>query len=231
MKTHLTLALCLLATTVQAQERTASGALTTEASWAALKNLTEQANSNAKSAHIRLDQIEMCAKDQKLYSPSTTGADQRGCITPRGLGDYMVGTNATMKPAYKKPATMTLTKSRNMVVRTSCSTSASASNGSYGSNQVQFFVGSTSVLSKSVGCSASYGTNTGKSCSAAGTFHFMEEDGVLYAFDDLRASAFGASLIGKRKLMEVSDWNGTLRATSTGSGSAACTVQIDRTRT
>ena len=74
------LATLLLVPAAYAQERTATGPLQTEASWAALKNLTEQANTNAQAAHIRLNQIETCAKEQKLYSPSTTGADEHGCI-------------------------------------------------------------------------------------------------------------------------------------------------------
>jgi len=72
-------ALCLLASGGYTQERTANGPLQTEASWAALKNLTEQANNNAKAAHIRLNQMEKCMKEGKLYAPGTEGTDVAGC--------------------------------------------------------------------------------------------------------------------------------------------------------
>lgn len=73
--------LCLLAPMPYAQERTAGGPLDTQMSWTALKNLTDQASNNAKAAHIRLNQLEICAKKKMLYSPSTVGADGDGCIS------------------------------------------------------------------------------------------------------------------------------------------------------
>lgn len=225
------LTLCLLVATAHAQERTATGPLTTEASWAALKNLTEQANSNANSAHIRLNQIEMCAKEQKLYSPSTAGADEHGCIAAYSAGNYMLGTKMSLSPAATKSQQVTLQKTKNMVVRVACQVGASASHGSYGSSSVQFFVGSKLALTKSTGCSASYGNNTNTSCSASGIFNFMEEDGILYAFDDVQTSVFGASLIGKRTFMNAAEWNGVLRAANTKTGSTSCSIYVDRTKT
>jgi len=79
MKTLPILTLCLLVPAAYAQERTAAGALETQASWAALKSLTEQANTNAKSAHIRLDQIELCGKKGMLYAPGGEDSDKQGC--------------------------------------------------------------------------------------------------------------------------------------------------------
>jgi len=231
MKTFLILTFCLLVSAVQAQERTATGPLQTEASWAALKSLSEQANTTAKTAHIRLNQMDVCAKEGKLYSPSIAGADEHGCIAAYSNGNYMLGTQLSLSPAPTKSQQVTLQKTSNMVVRVTCQVRASASHGSYGSSQLQFFVGSKLALAKSTGCSASYGNNTNTSCSASGTFNFMEEDGILYAFDDVQTSVFGASLIGKRTFMNAAEWNGVLRASNTKTGSTSCSIYVDRTKT
>ena len=227
MKTLAFLTLCLLATTAQAQERTATGPLTTEASWAALKNLTEQANNNANSAHIRLNQMETCAKEQKLYSPSTTGADEHGCITPRGLSDYMTGT--TVSTPYGANRQVTISKTKNMVVRMAC-TSRGSGRGAMASLQV--YVGSKLMFNGRDQCNGSYEANTSCTASRNYSLNFLEEDGMLYTFDDVRVSAFGPSLLGKREFMAASNWNGVIRSdTSAGSSaSGGCTVQIDRTR-
>ena len=71
--------LCLLAPLAHAQERTATGTLDNQASWAALKSLTEQANTNAQTAHIRLNQWDICAKQGMLYAPGEAGANAQGC--------------------------------------------------------------------------------------------------------------------------------------------------------
>ncbi len=76
--------ICLLTPTLHAQERTASGPLQTEASWNALKSLTDNANNNAKSAHIRLNQIDLCAKKGMFYAPGTGNTDENGCKGPSG---------------------------------------------------------------------------------------------------------------------------------------------------
>jgi len=73
--------LALLIPAAHAQESTATSPLATEASWSALKSLTEQANNNARTAHIRLDQMEKCNNQKKLYAPKAEGADADGCIS------------------------------------------------------------------------------------------------------------------------------------------------------
>lgn len=78
----LTLALTLLAAPTHAQERTASGPLQTEASWSALKGIADSANNNAKSAHIRLNQVETCGKLGMFYAPGAPGSDGQGCKAP-----------------------------------------------------------------------------------------------------------------------------------------------------
>ena len=78
MKSLSILTFCLLVPVVYAQERTAAGNLATEASWSALKSLADQANNNAKSAHIRLNKTEECAEKGMLYAPHAEDAEQ-GC--------------------------------------------------------------------------------------------------------------------------------------------------------
>ncbi|TKW60667.1 MAG: hypothetical protein DI628_07140 [Blastochloris viridis] len=63
-----------------AQERTAGGSLNMEASWSALQNIADQANNNAKSAHIRLNQVDACARKGAFYATGQAGADGNGCM-------------------------------------------------------------------------------------------------------------------------------------------------------
>ena len=80
MKSFLILAaLNLLPLSIHAQERTTAGPLDTQASWAALKNLVEGANMNAKVATILAEAIKHCGMQDKLYGPQTAGADTDGC--------------------------------------------------------------------------------------------------------------------------------------------------------
>lgn len=74
-----------------AQERTAGGTLQNQASWSALQNLTEQANGNAKNAHIRLNKTEACAQRGMLYAPGRSGD---GCIEAHKPDD--AGVNFTV---------------------------------------------------------------------------------------------------------------------------------------
>lgn len=80
MKSLVILALCLLVPAVYAQERTASGNLATEASWQALKSLSEQAKNQAQTAHIRLNQMEKCNRKGLLYAAGVQGSDSDGCV-------------------------------------------------------------------------------------------------------------------------------------------------------
>ncbi len=67
-----------------AQERTASGNLQMETTWTALKGLAEQANNNAKTAHIKLKQLETCNAKGMFYAPENTSKDADGCIGGAG---------------------------------------------------------------------------------------------------------------------------------------------------
>ena len=80
--TYLTLSLALLALpfTVNAQERTVGGPLQTEASWSALANLANQANSQAKVAQVLANAIVECGKKRMFYGPGQPGADAQGCL-------------------------------------------------------------------------------------------------------------------------------------------------------
>ena len=115
MKTTLALLATLLTLGVPAlaQERTAGGPLQNEASWAALKNLTEQANANAKTAHIRLDQMALCGNKSMFYAPDAEDADTDGC-KPGQSQDTLVFIPATNRyyqhsgVSAKKGQTVTL---------------------------------------------------------------------------------------------------------------------------
>ncbi len=77
----LSLALTLmLAMPVMAQERTAAGALDTQMTWSTLKSLVDDANTKSGAAHIRIDQIVLCNKNNLIYAPGVDGADSDGCI-------------------------------------------------------------------------------------------------------------------------------------------------------
>ncbi len=103
-------ALCLLVPVGYAQERTASGNFASEASWTALQSLVQGANANAKAAHIRLNQMEVCGTKGMLYAPSATGVDTQGC---KAIGGAQVesGTvntpvrwaNQSVKVTFSKP--------------------------------------------------------------------------------------------------------------------------------
>ncbi|TKW60640.1 MAG: hypothetical protein DI628_07000 [Blastochloris viridis] len=74
--------LCCTSISLHAQERTAGGNLQNEASWNALKGIADSANNNAKSAHIRLNQVEACGKLGMFYAPGAAGSDGQGCKAP-----------------------------------------------------------------------------------------------------------------------------------------------------
>lgn len=78
--TSLSLVFCILGH-VNAQERTAAGAVETQMTWSALWNISQQANGNAKAAHMRIDKIAECGRQGMLYAPNNDGAG--GCIQPR----------------------------------------------------------------------------------------------------------------------------------------------------
>ncbi len=81
MKTlFLLLTFCLLMSAAHAQERTAAGALETQMTWSALKTMVDGTNDKIIATNSRLDQMETCARNGKLYSPSTGGADADGCV-------------------------------------------------------------------------------------------------------------------------------------------------------
>ncbi len=73
--------LCLLIPAAHAQERTAAGPLETQMTWTTLKNLVDDTNTKITATNNRLDQIEKCGKQKKLYGPGTTGADADGCVS------------------------------------------------------------------------------------------------------------------------------------------------------
>lgn len=72
-------AFALLVSGAYAQERTAAGNLNTEATWTALRGLSEQANSNAKIAKTLAEAIATCGKKSMLYAAGQPGADAQGC--------------------------------------------------------------------------------------------------------------------------------------------------------
>jgi len=58
------------------------GNLQQEVIWTSLKNMVGQANTNAQTAHIRLDQFEVCSSKAMFYMPSHGKADSSGCLSP-----------------------------------------------------------------------------------------------------------------------------------------------------
>ncbi len=72
-------ALCVAAPLAHAQERTAAGALDTQMTWSALKNLVDGANTKITATNYRIDQIEKCGKKGMLYAPGTPNVDTDGC--------------------------------------------------------------------------------------------------------------------------------------------------------
>ncbi len=62
-----------------AQERVASGNMNVEATWQALKSLTEQANGNAKMALNLANSQYTCSLKGMFYSPGAAGVDADKC--------------------------------------------------------------------------------------------------------------------------------------------------------
>lgn len=67
-----------------AQERTASGNLQNEASWASLKSLVEAASYKAQGASALATAIKDCGVKGMVYAPGTAGIDAQGCKIPGG---------------------------------------------------------------------------------------------------------------------------------------------------
>lgn len=65
--------------TSSAQERTASGNLQSEASWASLRSLVEASDFKAQKAAILAEAIKNCGVKGMLYAPGTAGIDSQGC--------------------------------------------------------------------------------------------------------------------------------------------------------
>jgi hypothetical protein len=80
------------------QETTASGNLNTEASWAALHNLIDVANSQSKMAMALAEAIKSCGSKGMVYGPGIEGADTNGCLPQSSGTDVMVRGKATDKP-------------------------------------------------------------------------------------------------------------------------------------
>ncbi len=80
MKTlYILAAVCALVPAVWAQERTAGGALGNQMTWTALKDISDQANGNAKAAKLLAEAIKTCGIKGMLYAPGTAGVDAQGC--------------------------------------------------------------------------------------------------------------------------------------------------------
>jgi hypothetical protein len=91
----LTLVCSLVSLQGMTQERTASGNLSIETTWNALKILTEQANNSAKIANTtanaaleKATKIEACNKQGKLYAPNTSGVDANDCKAISALPSF-----------------------------------------------------------------------------------------------------------------------------------------------
>ncbi len=103
--------LALCTAHVDAQERTAAGALDTQMTWSTLKNLVDAASTKVDGVNSRVDQIVKCNKKKMSYAPDANGADGDGCIDP--LADisacakngqlYNPTTNACVKAAGGTP--------------------------------------------------------------------------------------------------------------------------------
>ncbi len=63
-----------------AQERTAAGALDTQMTWTALKNLVDATSVKVDAVNARVDQGVVCGKKQMYYAPGANGADNDGCL-------------------------------------------------------------------------------------------------------------------------------------------------------
>jgi hypothetical protein len=82
MQTHLAIAaLSLVLASTHAQERAASNSLDDETNWSVLSNKINSSNVKLDAATTRLEQIELCGKEHKLYSPGHKDADAKGCLT------------------------------------------------------------------------------------------------------------------------------------------------------
>jgi hypothetical protein len=82
------LGLVLLATPAMAQERTAGSSLDTQMTWSGLSSQITTVKQRADSAHIRVDQVEVCGRKGMVYSPGN-GADGQGCVTPATAADVI----------------------------------------------------------------------------------------------------------------------------------------------
>jgi len=80
MKTLSLLTLCLLVPAAYAQERTATGPLQTEASWAALQNRIDATNGNVAALRIEVEAMKKCNNQKKIHAPQSADADADGCI-------------------------------------------------------------------------------------------------------------------------------------------------------
>lgn len=84
-------AICLLAISAHAQERTAGGALDVQMTWTALKGIADAAKHQAEVATIaanaaldKTKKIEACGLKGMFYTPEKAGADGEGCAAIGG---------------------------------------------------------------------------------------------------------------------------------------------------
>lgn len=75
----------LLAVPAFAQERAAGGAVETQMTWSALSAQIKTTGTKIDAANARIDQIILCGKQGKVYTPGVPGADANGCGPAGGL--------------------------------------------------------------------------------------------------------------------------------------------------
>jgi hypothetical protein len=74
-------ALVLSASASLAQERTAGSPLDTQMTWSGLSSKITTVSQRTDSAHIRIDQVQVCGSKGMVYSPGG-GGDSQGCVMP-----------------------------------------------------------------------------------------------------------------------------------------------------
>lgn len=74
----LTTALLMLIPLAQAQERTASGAISEQVTWSSLSAQISAVNSRTEAVNSRIDQLVVCARKGMIYAPGS--GDAQGCL-------------------------------------------------------------------------------------------------------------------------------------------------------
>lgn len=223
---------------VVAQETTAAGSMNTQMSWAALKNLIDQAVNQSKIATITAEdaktkaedaltlakKIEACGNKGMIYASGAVGADAQGCIMPPNGTLSGVAYSSTGTKSYNLP------KTAGMDVQISCKSTGQANSTSKGSGRktvsvlgrIRLNSGWVKMFEDSDSCHV-YSDSGSCSVSASGNYFFYEKGGVLYRYTGALNMANGVAVMGSSKFTNLSNWTGGIEVTGN-----ECTVAVGR---